>query len=107
MTYAWYGEGTRFLNISDRANPRQIAYWRPDDGVVWASYMHRGYVYTADRMRGVDVLRLTPGAAASSRTERGVVAPPVSAKQRRCLRKLARRYKADPLTAGLCLLQRR
>ena len=58
VTYAWYGEGTRFLDISDPANPTQFAYWRPDDGIVWASYMHRGYVYTADRTRGVDVLRL-------------------------------------------------
>ena len=45
VTYAWYGEGTRFLDISDPANPTQFAYWRPDDGVVWASYMHEGYVY--------------------------------------------------------------
>ena len=47
--YAWYGEGTRFLDISDPTNPRQFAYWRPDDGIVWASYLHHGYVYTADR----------------------------------------------------------
>ena len=41
VTYAWYGEGTRFLDISDPENPTQFAYWRPDDGIVWASYMHR------------------------------------------------------------------
>ena len=40
VTYAWYGEGTRFLDISDPANPTQFAYWRPDDGIVWASYLH-------------------------------------------------------------------
>jgi hypothetical protein len=34
VTYAWYGEGTRFLDVSDPANPTQFAYWRPDDGVV-------------------------------------------------------------------------
>ena len=49
VTYAWYGEGTRFLDISDPENPTQFAYWRPDDGIVWASYLHDGYVYTADR----------------------------------------------------------
>jgi hypothetical protein len=65
VTYAWYGEGTRFLDISDPANPTQFAYWRPDDGIVWASYMYKGYVYTADRTRGVDVLRLTSGASAA------------------------------------------
>ena len=31
VSYAWYGEGTRFLDISDPENPRQFAYWRPDD----------------------------------------------------------------------------
>ena len=65
VTYAWYGEGTRFLDISDPENPTQFAYWRPDDGIVWASYMHEGYVYTADRTRGVDVLKLTGGAKAA------------------------------------------
>jgi hypothetical protein len=34
VTYAWYGQGTRFLDISDPANPVQIAYYRPDDGNV-------------------------------------------------------------------------
>ena len=70
MTYAWYGEGTRFLDISDPANPRQVAYWRPDDGIVWASYLYKGYVYTADRTRGVDILRLTPGRAPPRRPSR-------------------------------------
>ncbi len=56
MAYAWYGEGTRFLDISNPRQPKQIAYWRPDDTLVWASYMHDGYVYTADHVRGIDVL---------------------------------------------------
>jgi hypothetical protein len=105
VTYAWYGEGTRFLDISDPANPTQFAYWRPDDGVVWASYLHNGYVYTADRTRGVDVLRLTGGARAARAASREVVAKAPSAKQRRFLARLAKRYKVDPRTSGLCLLQ--
>ena len=76
MAYAWYGEGTRFLDISDPTELRQFAYWRPDDGIVWASYMHGGYVYTADRTRGVDILRLTKGArqarVARREVQRGV-----------------------------------
>ena len=86
VAYAWYGEGTRFLDISDPANLTQFAYWRPDDGIVWASYMHKGYVYTADRTRGVDVLRLTPSASAARRAGREVVAPSPSASQRRSRR---------------------
>jgi hypothetical protein len=104
VTYAWYGEGTRFLDISDPANPRQVAYWRPDDGVVWASYLHNGYVYTADHTRGIDVLRLTPGAKAARASKREVTAPAPSAAQRSFLATLATRYKAEPGTAGLCFL---
>ena len=105
VTYAWYGEGTRFLDISDPANPTQIAYWRPDDGIVWASYLHRGYVYTADRTRGVDVLRLRLGATAARRAGREVTAPPPSARQRRFLARVAGQYRTDRGTSGLCLLQ--
>jgi hypothetical protein len=107
VTYAWYGEGTRFLDISDPENPTQFAYWRPDDGIVWASYMHKGYVYTADRTRGVDVLRLTTGAAAAARSGRAVAAPASSARHNRFLRRQASRFKADPGTAYICLIERR
>jgi hypothetical protein len=105
VTYAWYGEGTRFLDISDPANPTQFAYWRPDDGVVWASYMHEGFVYTADRTRGVDVLRLTGDAAAARASGREVAAPAASKRHRRFLARLAKQYRADPGTAGICFLQ--
>jgi hypothetical protein len=105
VTYAWYGDGTRFLDISDPENPTQFAYWRPDNGVVWASYLHKGYVYTADRTRGVDILRLTGGATAARAAKREVSAPSPSARQRRFLARLASQYTADPGTSGLCLLQ--
>ena len=105
VTYAWYGEGTRFLDISDPANPAQFAYWRPDDGIVWASYLHEGHVYTADRTRGVDVLKLTTGARAAAAGGRQVVAPAMSKRQRRFLSRLAITYKGEAGTAGICLIQ--
>jgi hypothetical protein len=105
VSYAWYGEGTRFLDISDPENPRQFAYWRPDDGIVWASYLHKGYVYTADRTRGVDVLRFTPGAKSARASGREVVARAPSARQRRFIARMSSKFKADPGTAGLCFLQ--
>jgi hypothetical protein len=105
VTYAWYGEGTRFLDISDPEDPTQFAYWRPDDGIVWASYLHDGYVYTADRSRGVDVLKLTGGATAARARGREVSAPAPSKRQRAFLTQAATQYKLDPGTAGLCLLQ--
>lgn len=104
VTYAWYGEGTRFLDISDPEHPRQFAYWRPDEGIVWASYLHDGYVYTADHMRGVDVLKFQPGASSARRGGREVVAPPASAKHRAFLARIRSQFKLDPRTAGICFL---
>ncbi len=106
VTYAWYGEGTRFLDISDPANPTQFAYWRPDDGIVWASYMHKGYVYTADRTRGVDVLRLTSAASAARSSGREVAVAAPSTRQRRFLTRVASRFKPDPGTSFLCIIER-
>ncbi len=105
VTYAWYGEGTRFLDISDPANPTQFAYWRPDDGIVWASYMYRGHIYTADRTRGVDVLRLTDTAAAARASNLEVVAPEPTARHRRFIASASQDFKVDPGTGGLCYLQ--
>jgi hypothetical protein len=104
VTYAWYGEGTRFLDISDPENPRQFAYWRPDDGIVWASYLHDGYVYTADHVRGVDVLKFQPGASSARTSNREVVAPPASKKHLRFLSRIRSQFKLDPRTAGICFL---
>ena len=105
VSYAWYGEGTRFLDISDPANPTQFAYWRPDDGIVWASYLHKGYVYTADRTRGVDVLRLTGGASAARSSGRDVAVAAPSARQRRFLARVATRFRPDPGTSFLCVIE--
>ena len=58
IAYAWYGQGTRILDISNPEKPIQVAYFRPDGGNVWASYFRNGYVYTADAARGVDILKL-------------------------------------------------
>jgi hypothetical protein len=104
VSYAWYGEGTRFLDISDPESPTQFAYWRPDDGIVWASYMHEGYVYTADRTRGVDVLRLTEGATVARAARREVSAPVPSKRQLAFLDRASRQFTTDPGTAGICLI---
>ncbi|MFF4600632.1 LVIVD repeat-containing protein [Amycolatopsis sp. NPDC001319] len=59
LVQSFYSQGTRFLDVSDPTNPRQIAYFRPADASSWAPYWHDGYVYVADNVRGVDVLKLT------------------------------------------------
>jgi hypothetical protein len=59
LAMGFYSQGTRFIDVRDPTNPRQIAYYRPDDARVWAAYYHGGYVYVADHSRGIDVLRPT------------------------------------------------
>ena len=104
VTYAWYGQGTRFLDISDPEKPIQVAYYRPDGGNVWASYLHNGYVYTADAARGVDVLRFKKGAKAASAAKKEVSAPKLSAAQQKFLKAQSSKWVPDPSTGGLCLL---
>ena len=65
LTQAWYSQGTRVLDISDAANPRQIAYFRvqsngsPDNpsSVVWDTTFHDGLLWVFDNRRGVEVLK--------------------------------------------------
>jgi hypothetical protein len=59
LVQSFYAQGTRFLDVSDPTNPRQIAYYRPGDASAWAPYWHGKYVYVADNVRGIDVLQLT------------------------------------------------
>ena len=94
-------EGDAFIRSFGYIMP-PFAYWRPDDGIVWASYMRDGYIYTADRNRGVDILRLTAGAKAARRSGQEVIAPPQSARQRRFLAKVSKKMVADPATGFLC-----
>ncbi|MFI6047943.1 LVIVD repeat-containing protein [Nocardia sp. NPDC051321] len=59
LVQSFYAQGTRFLDVSDPTNPKQIAYYRPADAAAWAPYWHRGFAYVADNHRGIDILKLT------------------------------------------------
>lgn len=59
LAWAFYGQGTRFLDVSDPRRIRQVGYYRPDDASAWAAYFYKGYVFVADNGRGVDVIKLT------------------------------------------------
>ena len=59
LAWAFYGQGTRFLDVSNPRRIRQVGYFRPDDASTWAAYFHKGYVFVADNTRGVDVIRFT------------------------------------------------
>ena len=75
VAYSWYSQGTRFLDLSDPANPRQIAYSRPTGGVSYAPYFHGDYVIVADSSRGVEVLQLNDDAMTALAGEDEVLAP--------------------------------
>jgi hypothetical protein len=57
LAYAFYTQGTRFIDVKNPKNIRQIGYFRPDDANTWAAYWHNGYVFIADNARGVDIIR--------------------------------------------------
>jgi len=53
---AWYGRGTRIVDFSDPANPRQVGSFVPTSGDTWSAKPHRGFIFTGDIIRGMDVL---------------------------------------------------
>ena len=61
---AFYGQGVRFLDVSDPKDIRQVGFWRPSGANTWAPYWHKGRVYVADNALGVAILEFT-GTAAS------------------------------------------
>jgi hypothetical protein len=100
LAYSWYDQGTRFVDVSDPTNPVQVAYYRPDDGVSWAPYYHRGYVFVADHGRGVDILKLGSGALSGLE----VRAPKSSKRHRRLVRLASRGLGPDPQLGWMCPL---
>jgi len=75
LAYAFYGQGTRFLDVSDPKNIRQVGYFRPNGASTWAPYFYNGYVFIADNSRGVDIVRFHDSPAEAETVE----APPLEA----------------------------
>ncbi|MDQ3935404.1 MAG: hypothetical protein M3340_12330, partial [Actinomycetota bacterium] len=59
MVTAWYGRGTRVIDYSNPAQPKELGYFIPTGSDTWAAKPHRGYVFTGDILRGMDVLEYT------------------------------------------------
>jgi hypothetical protein len=59
MVTAWYGRGTRVIDYSNPAQAKELGYFIPTGSDTWAAKPHRGYVFTGDILRGMDVLRYT------------------------------------------------
>ena len=58
LSIAWYGRGTRIVDFSEMP-PKQIGYFIPTDANTWSAKPHRGYIFTSDLARGMDVLQFT------------------------------------------------
>jgi hypothetical protein len=59
VAIAFYGQGTRFLDVRNPKDIKQVGFFRPDDASTWAAYWRPGgYVYVADNTRGIDVLKI-------------------------------------------------
>lgn len=64
VAVAWYQQGTRFLDVSNPKNIRQIGYYLPPVGESFATYYYKGMFYVLDTVRGIEILKLTNGAGA-------------------------------------------
>jgi hypothetical protein len=99
LAYAFYGQGTRFLDVSDPTDIRQIGYFRPDGASTWAPYWRQvgeeWFVFIADSARGVDIVKFT-GSAGTTPT---VAPPPLQAAAR------APQLKMDERLGYLCPLK--
>ena len=80
MTIAWYGRGTRVVDFSNPAQPKQIGSFIPAGGDTWSAKPHRGFIFTGDIVRGMDVLRYTgeggngwPATSGPAELQRGAV----------------------------------
>jgi hypothetical protein len=60
IVQAYYGQGTRFLDISDPTRPRQVGYFAPTGSEAATPAYHDGLVYAAQYSGGIDVVRYTP-----------------------------------------------
>ena len=59
LVTAWYGRGTRVVDFTNPASPKQLASFIPTNGDTWSAKPHNGYIYSGDIVRGLDVFRYT------------------------------------------------
>jgi len=63
VAQGWYEEGTRFLDVSDPNNIKQVGYWIPAKGETWSAIFAPNdptgqTVYALDVVRGIEVLHI-------------------------------------------------
>ncbi len=59
LVAGWYGRGIHVVDYTDPAQARSRGHFIPTGANTWAAKPHRGYIFTGDIARGMDVLRYT------------------------------------------------
>ena len=59
LVTAWYGRGIHAIDYSDPTDVKHLGYFIPSNADTWSAKPHRGYIFTGDINRGMDVLRYT------------------------------------------------
>lgn len=54
----WYNSGTSVVDLTDPANPAEVAYYMPDLAMALTAYWHQGRVYVTDGTKGLHVLKV-------------------------------------------------
>jgi hypothetical protein len=60
IVQSFYGQGIRFLDITDPTHPNQVGYFVPIGSETAAPAFRHGLVYDAQYSQGIDVVRFTP-----------------------------------------------
>jgi hypothetical protein len=99
----WYGQGFRFLDVTDPTDPIQIAYFRANGGSGWSTHWIDEVIYANDSALGLHILTLDGDAAAAAETRTEVLAPRQTAAQVAAQEALV----ADPVYGWSCALPAR
>ena len=60
LVTAWYGRGVRIVDYSatrDGKQATELGHFIPEGTDMWSAKPHKGYIFTGDLVRGMDVLR--------------------------------------------------
>jgi hypothetical protein len=98
----WYGQGFRFLDVTDPTDPMQIAYYRPDGGSGWSTHWIGEVIYANDRNLGLHILTLDGEASTAAETRAEVLAPQMTPAQVAASQE--QELVADPVFGWSCAL---
>ena len=69
LVTAWIAGGVNVLDLTDPAEPVEVAHFQGDQAIAMSAYWYRGKIFVGDFNRGLDVLELDGRTIDSVRTE--------------------------------------